>query len=554
MKEKNARIEEVFKSALQKHKENNFEIAEKLYCQILDIDNNHIKSIFLLGTLYAQTRNLALAKKLLTKATQINPDHADAYYNLGNVLKDLKEFEEAINCYEKTLKINPNNADANNNLGNLLKEEGEEKKAIPYYEKAIKINPSYANSYNNLGVIYQNLEDFEKAINFYKKAIEISPNFAEAYYNLGNVFKVSGQFDKSIIAYSNAIKYNSNNLVYFYILSELKNEILNSDLKKKILKILYNNKISELNITYANFLLADYEKRDKNYEKEFNYLLKAHLSYFKYNKERFHKGTHYWLNLLPNIEKLSNIKKSNIRFTEKDKKINPIFIVGVPRCGSTLVEKIIASGKEFLPMGEETGIIGLIVKDFIVNKSEELDLKKIQSLIFEKYNERKLFLEKKNYTFTDKSLDNFFYLDLIERIFPNAKIINCNRDALSSIMSIIKNNLNDVPWAHNVEHIFNYFDIYYKKVENFKEKFPNLIYDLKYEKLVNDPINESKKLLDFCNLNWDKGCLEFYKRKLVSKTASNIQIRRPVYKDSIKKYLDYKAFFKQYENRYSWFY
>jgi len=553
MNEKNSKIEEVFKSALQKHKENNFEIAEKLYCQILDIDNNHIKSIFLLGTLYAQTGNLVSAKKLLSRATQINPDYAEAYYNLGNVLKELKEFEEAINCYEKTIKINPNNADANNNLGNLLKESGEEKKAIPYYEKAIKINPNYANSYNNLGVIYQNLDDFEKAINFYKKAIEIYPNFSEAYYNLGNVFKISGQFKKSIIAYDNAIKYNSNNLIYVYILSELKSEILNLDLKNKILKILNNNSSSEINVCYANFLLADYEKKDKNYEKEFNYLLKAHLSYFEYNKEKFHKGTNYWLNLLPNTKKLLNVKKSNITFTDKDKKINPIFVVGVPRCGSTLVEKIIASGKKFIPMGEETGIIGMVVKDFIINKTEEIDLKKIQSIILEKYNERKLFLENKTLTFTDKSLDNFFYLDLIERIFPNAKIINCNRNTLSSIMSIIKNNLNDVPWAHNIEHIFKYFDIYYKKIENFNENFPNLIYDLKYEKLVNDPVNESKKLLDFCNLDWDKGCLEFYKRKLISKTASNIQIRKPVYKDSIKKYLHYKDFFKEYENKYSWF-
>jgi len=395
MNEKNTKVEEVFQLALQKHKENNFEIAEKLYSQILNVDNNHIKSIFLLGTLYAQTRNLISAKKLLTKATQINPDYAEAYYNLGNVLKELKEFEEAINCYEKTLKINPNNADANNNLGNLLKESGEEKKAIPYYEKAIKINPNYANSYNNLGVIYQNQDEFEKAINFYKKAIEIYPNFAEAYYNLGNLFKILGQFDKSIIAYNNAIKYKPNNLVYFYILSELKSEILNSDLRKKLLATLDNINSPEINLCYANFLLADYEKRDKNYEKEFNYLLKAHLNYFEYNKEKFHKGTHYWLNLLPNIKKLSNIKKSNTSFADKYKKINPIFIVGVPRCGSTLVEKIIASGKEFIPMGEETGIVGSVVKDFIINKSEELDLRKIQSIIFEKYNDKKLFIKKK---------------------------------------------------------------------------------------------------------------------------------------------------------------
>ena len=121
-------------------------------------------------------------------------------------------------------------------------------------------------------------------------------------------------------------------------------------------------------------------------------------------------------------------------------------------------------------------------------------------------------------------------------------------------MSIVKNSLGNVSWAHNLEHIFRYFDIYFKTIENFKKLFPDFIYDVYYEKFVNDPQIESKKLLEFCDLSWDKKCLEFYKREdIFSKTASNIQIRQAIYKHSVTKYLPYKKFLNQYGEKYSWF-
>ena len=162
--------------------------------------------------------------------------------------------------------------------------------------------------------------------------------------------------------------------------------------------------------------------------------------------------------------------------------------------------------------------------------------------------------EKSDYIFTDKSLENFFFIELIKEIFPNAKVINCKRNTLSSIMSIFKNNLVFEGWAHNLEHIFKYFDIYYRVIENFKNNFPNFIYELEYEKFVNEPEIESKKLLKYCNLPWDKKCLEFYKRKdIVSKTTSYQQIRKAIYKHTANKYLPYKEFINQYGNKYSWF-
>ena len=121
-------------------------------------------------------------------------------------------------------------------------------------------------------------------------------------------------------------------------------------------------------------------------------------------------------------------------------------------------------------------------------------------------------------------------------------------------MSIFQSNLTGLTWTHNLEHIFRYFDIYFDLIEFYKNKIPNFIYELQFEKFVNDPIIESKKLMKFCELSWDKKCLEYYKRKnLISKTSSNIQIRKAIYKHPIQRYMPYKQLLKKYGDKFSWF-
>ena len=194
---------------------------------------------------------------------------------------------------------------------------------------------------------------------------------------------------------------------------------------------------------------------------------------------------------MPKRKEIFNLNKYNNDIIKKNHSIKPIFIIGVPRCGSTLIEKIIASGKKYIPIGEETGIIHKTVKK-LLNNTQQLnsDLKFYTEIIDKK---KELILEKSNFIFTDKSLENFFYLNIINKIFPKAKVINCMRDTPSSIMSTLKNNQVFLAWAHKLENILRYYDLYHKLVENFEKNNPNFIYKLQYEKFISDPENESKK-------------------------------------------------------------
>ena len=550
MNNKNLSLEQMLSLAFKNHKDNNFRIAENLYTKIIKINPNQFDAVFLLGSLWFQTKNYKDSIRMLTNAIKINPKNINPYQNLGAVFVEIGESQKAIDVFNRAIKIQPNHPGVLYNLGNAYKDLGKLEKAESYYEATIKLEPRNTKAHNNLGNILKNLRKNEKAIDAFKKAIDIDPKHINAYHNLANTYKELGNFDESKQFYKKSFDLNSN-LESLHALAELDSQILDEGIKGQIIKITNNKKSNENNIAYGNFLLAKYELEKNNFKKEFDYLIKGHSHYFLSRKNTFQKGVNYWLNDLPKVNELKKLSVEN----KDNKKIKPIFIVGVPRCGSTLIEKIIASGSEVIPIGEEIGIFNYVVgKRVLKNKSINDDFLNINEEILDLYKEKNLISKKNNYVFTDKTLDNFFFIALIKKIFPSAKIINCKRNPLSSIISIIKNNLGAVSWAHNLENIFKFFDIYHKKIENFKKDYPDDIYDLILENFVKNPESESKKLMKYCNLPWDKKCLEFYKRKdLVSRTASNIQIRKPIFNDASNKNEKYKVFLEDYGNKYSWF-
>jgi len=153
----------------------------------------------------------------------------------------------------------------------------------------------------------------------------------------------------------------------------------------------------------------------------------------------------------------------------------------------------------------------------------------------------------------NKSLENFLFIELIINLFPYCKIVICKRDIFQIIISIYQNFLPKIQWSHSIDNILEYIDNYIKIIEDFKKKYPDKIYIINLMKLTKDPINISKDLFNFCNLEWDQKCLEFYKRDdLISKTASNQQIRNKIFNNNPKKYTDYKEFFIPYLNKYKW--
>ena len=137
----NPTLKEVFTSAYQNHLKNNLKLAENLYKKVLEINPNHLESIFLLGTLSIQTKNFNVAIKLLKKATLLKPNYADAFHNLGFTFIEMGDLKQGVQFFNKTIEINPKHKDVHYNLGNAMKQLGEFKKSRDCYKKAIEIKP-----------------------------------------------------------------------------------------------------------------------------------------------------------------------------------------------------------------------------------------------------------------------------------------------------------------------------------------------------------------------------------------------------------------------------
>ena len=323
------------------------------------------------------------------------------------------------------------------------------------------------------------------------------------------------------------------------------------DYLKKIMK---NKNIELTEMGYGFFILAEQERKKKSYVKEIEYLTKAHKCMFE---DKINKNKHtlnYWQNIIPLKYDKFNFVNENNKSVLKDYK--PIFIIGLPRSGSTVVEAILSSGAtKIKTLGESSIINGTVVtthNEFKNNENTKIDLDILNNKIFQIMNDRNL-LNEKNQIFIDKSLENFFYIDIILKIFPNAKFVNSFRNIEDNILAIFQQSLEKLSWTQSLDDILKYIDTYLKVIEFYNKKYPKKIFSLDLSKLTTKPEEISKQLYDFCNLKWNHSVLDFYNRKdLLISTASNVQVRNRIKKYDYDRYKPYKYLLKNFVNKYSW--
>ena len=255
------------------------------------------------------------------------------------------------------------------------------------------------------------------------------------------------------------------------------------------------------------------------------------------NKEKaLNQQFNFHSKLLPKfMDKLKSLKVNSF------KDFKPIFITGLPRSGTTLVERIIVSGKKNIQSLGETDVFDKVFFSNQIIKNQEKILQSNFNFLIEKilnqYKEQGL--NNQNDLFTDKSITNFLYLELINKIFPNAKFIYCSRNPLANIIGIFRSFLPSVYWSHSLEKIFLISELYSNRLNNLKKDNLENLLIVNLEDLTNDPINVSKNLYKFLNLDWSKKCLESNNKNLIIKTASNLQARNEIKKhdlDYIKSY------------------
>ena len=380
------------------------------------------------------------------------------------------------------------------------------------------------------------INNFNKAIEIFETLNGNFKNNVEVLINLAGAYRSIGKFEKSLLTYKKIIEIDPNNCLAHRLVSSLNNYKENNENLKEMEKLILENNINEREKIELSFALGKAYADLEDFEK-------SHY-YYNLGNSAKKKITNFDFSIISDhFNQILNVFKE-IDFSKRNKNNNnlkPLFICGLPRSGTTLIEQIISAHKDVYSGGELQFIPIIINKYFLSNyqlsklKIKEQVENKINRIAFD-YNEMySLHLSSKK-ILTDKMLQNFKWIGLLKVFFPNCKIIICKRNLKDNFLSIFKNNFNEMTmnWTNDEEDIILYYKYYLELTEFWKEKFSDEIYELEYEKLVNDSKYEIKKLIEYCELNEDKSCYEFYKfNKFPIQTASAFQARKPIYNTSV---------------------
>ncbi len=466
----------------------------------------------LLGSCYQKLGDFDTAIKNFSQVLSTEHENLAAMNNLANTYKDLLEFEKAENLYKKIIKIDSNYINAITNYANLKFQLDQYEDAIELYNRALKINNKIENVHYNIGLTYQSYGAFEEAEKHFKEMLKINPAATIA--------------DRLISRFT---KYNQKNIHFKDMVERSKMNNLND--------------YSKINLYFA---LGKAYEDIKDYEKSFSFLKKAN----DLTNSKFFYDTKDDDNFTEDMRKAFSKKDiRNLINTKNTDKI--IFILGLPRSGTSLAEQIISSHSKVYGAGELNYLENIIKKKFFTKNKINLNLLSNDELINhinesgQQYlNLIKNFKTPKN-IITDKAPQNFMWIGFINLFFPNAKIIHCFRDAKDNFLSLYKNFFPEgLEWAYNEENLINYYKNY-KIIMNFwNELFPKKIYHLEYEKLIENPNDEIKNLIKFCDLEWEDNCLNFYNTKRSIKTLSVSEARKPIYKSSLSGSANFNPFLK----------
>ncbi len=453
------------------------------------------------------------------------------------------------NCLDYLVKIKKKNLNTLKLICQTYIKKNDIKNAKITLNEILSLDKESLFALNCLGDVNKLEKNYVDAEKFYKKIIIYNKNYVPAYFNLASLYEDKGDLELAKNYYLKVIKIDSKNYAAYFNLQRLDENLITEQTIKNInIDLNYNNNLKDKNIAYGHFLLAKSYRKKKQTKMEIKELSKGHKIFFNSDPINKH-AVNYWLKAVPKM------MDKNLLFENKDKEnklnnIEPIFIFGIPRTGTTLVEAIITSGVEKIYNAGENFILQKAMQTLQenkkINESEKfikLDVSFLKKNIINSYM-RQFSIFTKKFKFIDRTMTNFFFSEILLELFPNAKIINCKRDPFHNLVAIYQQCLNNLPWAHDIEDIKKYISIYYKKLKKLEKNYKKNILNIELKKLTEFPEDTSKEIMSFCKLNWSEKVLKYYEREdLICTTASNIQIREKIFKYDSDKFLRYKEFF-----------
>ena len=493
-----------------------------------------------LGNMLKGQGRLEEAATSYNQAIELMPHYAVAHYNLGLTLTELGRLGEAETSYKQAIAFRPDLAEAHNNLGHTLQELGRSGEAETSCKQAIALKPNFALAHYNLGITLHELGRLDEAVNSYVKAIALKPDYAPAHSNLGVTLKELGRLNEAADSYERAIALKPDYAEAHRMLTSLKKFDRQDEQYSKMLELYQNTSLPQRMRCQINFGLAkacedlgDFKQAFTHYS-EGNKLRKSLLNYNIDHDSKLFKEIRTYYPLLEQHALEPDSQPSNII---------PIFIVGMPRSGTTLVEHILSSHSKVTGAGELPYVSQFgssIANGFSEANAEVLldfrneYLEKLRSVSNEK-----LFV-------TDKMPQNFRFIGLLAAALPEAKIVHVKRNPAAVCWSNYKQYFpqESIGYCYSIADVIHYYKLYEDLMKFWATKPRISIYELDYELLTINQEDETRKLIDHLNLDWDDKCLSPQNNTRSIATASNVQVRQKVYQDSSEQWKKYQPFLK----------
>ena len=484
------------------------------YKKVLQLSKNLIKKnpyfdfVFnIVGLSYQKLNDFDNAEIFFIRSIDINKKNVNALTNLANNFKYKINFERAKELYLKALEIKPKHLPALLNFGNLEFQLNQNQNALKLLLQALEINKDTIPVHLNLAIIYQSIGEFDKAIDHLQRIDELDPTFTRS--------------DK--------------------MMSLLINYEKKDDHLKRMQEKLKNLELSNDQKIYLYFGIAKALEDQKKYGESFEFI--------ELGNGLKHKNSNYKIE--DDLKKIDDIKNFFKKFDYnkifiKKNEHKPIFILGMPRSGTSLIEQIISSHKDVEGLGELNFFNNLSNSEVFLKNNNNFNLEESIKHINQNYIDIIKNYRIKRKTFTDKTLLNYNWIGLIKLCFPEAKVINCLRNPKDNCISIYKNLFDhEGDWCYSEKNLIQYYKLYSEIISFWKEKIPNFIYEIKYENLIKDSNIEIKKLIKFCDLEWDENCLNFYNNKNSIKTLSVKQARNKIYKTSVNSFDNFSKYSRE---------
>jgi tetratricopeptide (TPR) repeat protein len=502
-------------------------------------DKAKVHSLFRRGNKFFEERAYAEAAALYEEAMELDPAHAEALNNLGSALSYLGRYEEAEQCFRDSIALKPNNPDPHGNLGALLRLKTELVAAEVLLRRALKLNPNYTGARINLGLTLMLLGRLRDAKACFAKVLKAAPRNIQALQGMGQITALEGEFEEAESMFRGVIALDARMPAAWASLAATR-KMTNADHEwLKNAEMIAESGIHPLEEANLRFAIGKYHDDVEDFSRAFQNFKRANELVRTAAEDYDRKERSRRLDEMIRVYTRDALSKIDGAGSQSAK---PIFVVGMPRSGTSLAEQIIASHPAAFGAGELQFWDRLIFEDAGIMKGI------LNTPARRKVAERYLgILQGRSpnaLRVVDKSPENSDFLGLIYSVFPNARVIYMQRDPIDTCLSCyFQQFVAGLNFTLDLSDLAHYYGEHQRIMTHWRAVLPpGFILNVPYEELVADQETWSRKMLEFVGLEWDPACLEFHTNKRQVVTASAWQVRQKIYASSVARWRHYEKF------------